>query len=203
MGIEDRKQREREEMQALILDAAKTLFVERGFEATSMRAIAEKIEYSVGTIYLYYKDKNALIQDLHAEGFMRMNRDMGVLQLVRDPFEKLLAMGRAYVQFSLDNPDYYELMFIMHKPMQGMDKPEEWKMGLLTFEGLIDVVKACQAQGRFQGKEPLQLSFLIWSCVHGICALKCCRRIEIIQEIPHEVLIKDALDYFSDFLTKL
>jgi AcrR family transcriptional regulator len=203
MGIEDRKQREREEMMALILDAAKTLFVEKGFEATSMRAIAEKIEYSVGTIYLYYKDKNALIQDLHTEGFMRMNKDMGVLQLVNDPFERLIAMGRAYVQFSLDNPDYYELMFIMHKPMQGLEKPEEWKMGLLTFEGLIQVVKECQARGRFQGKEPLQLSFLIWSCVHGICALKCCRRIEIIQDIPHEVLIKDALDYFSDFLTRL
>ena len=192
MGIEDRKQRERGEMQALILDAAKTLFVERGFEATSMRAI-----------YLYYKDKNALIQDLHAEGFTRMNKDMGVLQLVRDPLERLLAMGRAYVHFSLENPDYYELMFIMHKPMQGLEKPEEWKMGALTFESLIEVVKECQAMGRFVGKEPLQLSFLIWSCVHGICALKCCRRIEIIQTIPHEVLIKDALDYFSDFLTRL
>ena len=203
MGIEDRKQRERGEMQALILDAAKTLFVERGFEATSMRAIAEKIEYSPATIYLYYKDKNALIQDLHAEGFTRMNKDMGVLQLVRDPLERLLAMGRAYVHFSLENPDYYELMFIMHKPMQGLEKPEEWKMGALTFESLIEVVKECQALGRFQGKEPLQLSFLIWSCVHGICALKCCRRIEIIQTIPHEVLIKDALDYFSDFLTRL
>jgi AcrR family transcriptional regulator len=203
MGIEDRKQREREEMQALILDAAKTLFVERGFEATSMRAIAEKIEYSPATIYLYYKDKNALIQDLHTEGFMRMNKDMGVLQFVRDPFERLIAMGRAYVQFSLENPDYYELMFIMHKPLQGLEKPEEWKMGALTFEALIGVVEECQVQGRFQGKEPLRLSFLIWSCVHGICALKCCRRIEIIQTIPHDELIADALNYFNDFLTKL
>jgi AcrR family transcriptional regulator len=203
MGIEDRKQREREERQGLILDAAKRLFVERGFEATSMRAIAEAIEYSPATIYLYYKDKNALIHDLHTEGFMRMNKDMAVLQHVRDPFEKLVAMGRAYVQFALENPDYYELMFITHKPLQGLEKPEEWKMGALTFENLISVVAQCQAAGRFEGKDPIRLSFLIWSCVHGICALKCCRRIEIIQDIPHEELIADALEYFNDFLAKL
>jgi AcrR family transcriptional regulator len=203
MGIEDRKQRDREQMRASILDAAKTLFVERGVEATSMRAIAEKIEYSPATIYLYYKDKNDLIHDLHTEGFLRMNKDMSVLQYVRDPFEKLLAMGRAYVQFSLENPDYYELMFIIHKPLQGSEKPEEWKMGALTFDNLIQVVKDCQATGRFAGKEPVRLSFLIWSCVHGICALKCCRRIEIIQDIQHEDLIADALEYFNDFLAKL
>jgi AcrR family transcriptional regulator len=203
MSIEDRKQRDREHMRALILDAAKSLFVEKGFEETSMRAIAEKIEYSPATIYLYYKDKVALIHDLHLEGFTRMNRDMSVLFHVSDPFERLIAMGRAYVQFSLENPEFYELMFIMHKPLQGLEKPEEWKMGALSFDNLINVVKECQALGRFQGKEPIQLSFLIWSCVHGICSLKCCHRIEIIQEIPHDQLISDALEYFNDFLAKL
>lgn len=203
MGIEDRKQREKEEMRARILDAAKALFVEQGFEATSMRAIAEKIEYSPGTIYLYYKDKNALMHDLHVEGFVRMNKDMQVLNHVRDPFERLIAMGRAYVQFALQNPDYYELMFIAQNPLRGVEKPEDWKMGTLTFDNLIAVVQECQAQGRFAGKDPLRLSFLIWSCVHGICALKCCHRIEIIQEIPHAELIADALEYLNDFLAKL
>lgn len=52
MGIEDRKQREREQMRSLILEAAKQLFIEKGVEQTSMRAIAEAIEYSPATIYL-------------------------------------------------------------------------------------------------------------------------------------------------------
>lgn len=94
-------------------------------------------------------------------------------------------------------------MFITHKPIQGLEKPEDWKMGALSFENLIAVVEECQAKGRFPGKDSLRLSFLIWSCVHGICALKCCRRIEIIQTVPHETLIADALEYFNDFLAKL
>ncbi|MFN8393368.1 MAG: TetR/AcrR family transcriptional regulator [Bacteroidia bacterium] len=203
MGIEDRKQREREQMRSLILEAAKKLFIEKGVEQTSMRAIAEAIEYSPATIYLYYKDKNALIHDLHVEGFTRMNHYMAALLHVKNPMEKLSAMGRAYVQFSLENPDYYELMFITQKPIEGLEKPENWKEGALTFDALVNVVNECQSEGRFPGKDPIRLSFLIWSCVHGICALKCCRRIDIIQDIPHDQLIADALKYFIDFLERL
>jgi AcrR family transcriptional regulator len=203
MGIEDRKIREREIMRTRILEAAKGLFVEKGFEETSMRAIAERIEYSPATIYLYYKDKHAIILDLHLEGFQRMNKDMSVLLHVKDPMERLTAMGRAYVHFALENPDFYELMFIKKAPLEGLNKPDEWKSGALTFENLVSVVKECQEMGRFAGKEPIQLSFLIWSCVHGICSLHCCQRIEIIKEIPQPQLIAQALDDFSDFLTRL
>jgi AcrR family transcriptional regulator len=203
MGIEDRKQRERGQMRAKILDAAKKLFVEKGFEETSIRAIAEEIEYSPATLYLYYKDKDAIIQDLHTEGFTRMNRDFAVLLHVRDPFERLVAMGRAYIQFALDNPDFYELMFIKKAPIEKLEKPENWKDGAATFESLVSVVKECQTKGRFAGMEPVQLSFLIWSCVHGICSLNCCHRIDIIQDIPHAMLIDQALVYFSDFLAKI
>jgi AcrR family transcriptional regulator len=203
MGIGERKQRDREKMRAEILQAAMVLFVTKGFEETSIRAIAKRIEYSPATIYLYYKDKQAIIHDLHLEGFNRMGKDMSVLTMVRDPFERLLAMGRAYVKFAMENPDFYELMFIKKVPLIGMEKPEDWKAGALTFEALVAVVQECQARGRFVGKEPVQLSFLIWSCVHGICSLNCCERLDIIKDIPHDQLISTAMDYLNDFLDKL
>jgi AcrR family transcriptional regulator len=53
MGISDRKEREKQEMKQLIIDAAMRMFVEDGYEKTSIRNIADKIEYSPGTIYLY------------------------------------------------------------------------------------------------------------------------------------------------------
>ena len=55
MGVADRKEREKEEMKTKILEAAKKLFLDHGFEKTSIRNIAEEIEYSPGTIYLYFK----------------------------------------------------------------------------------------------------------------------------------------------------
>ena len=58
MTITTRKERQKEELKGKILQAAKELFMEKGFEDTSIRNIAEKIEYSPTTIYLYFKDKD-------------------------------------------------------------------------------------------------------------------------------------------------
>lgn len=61
MGISERKEREREEMKTMITTAAMKMFLEDGYAKTSIRNIADAIEYSPGTIYLYYKDKDELL----------------------------------------------------------------------------------------------------------------------------------------------
>ena len=77
MGIAERKEREKMEMHDRILQAATVMFLEDGYEKTSIRNIADKIEYSPATIYLYFKDKDELHQD---DMKNRMNHP--ILQLV-------------------------------------------------------------------------------------------------------------------------
>ena len=76
MGILERKEREREDMRRLILNAARELFLEQGYEKTSIRNIADVIEYSPATIYLYYKDKNELFFALHEEAFLKLMEEL-------------------------------------------------------------------------------------------------------------------------------
>ena len=66
MGILERKERDKLEMRLMILEAAKEVFVSEGFEKASIRAIAERIEYSPATIYLYFKDKNDLLFEIYS-----------------------------------------------------------------------------------------------------------------------------------------
>ena len=61
MGVQERRAREKKELRQEILDAAREMFVEDGYENVSMRKIAEKIEYSPTTIYLYFRDKADLL----------------------------------------------------------------------------------------------------------------------------------------------
>ena len=103
MSIIERKKREKEEMRRTILDAAKEIFLEKGFRSASIRNIAEKIEYSPGTIYLYFDDKDAIFHALHEDGFQRMLAMMQPLQHVADPMERLVAMGRVYMEFAYNN----------------------------------------------------------------------------------------------------
>ena len=64
MGIKERREREKAEIREKILDAARDLFVSEGYEAVSMRKIADRIEYSPTAIYLHFKDKEAVMREL-------------------------------------------------------------------------------------------------------------------------------------------
>lgn len=201
MSISQRKQRERGEMRDLILDAARSIFLEKGYDQTSIRNIAEKIEYSPGTIYLYFKEKDEIFHALHEEGFRRMLGKMEPLQHVADPMERLKAMGKVYLQFARDNKDFYDLMFIMGAAMN--HDPEKWEMGERTLAFLKQVIKDCQAKGHFKGHDPEYLSFMIWSQVHGMAALYCRDRCQAYQDIEPLELMEKGYACFSDILEKM
>ena len=57
MGVKDRQEREKLETRTKIMDAARALFNEKGYEGVSMRQIAQKIEYTPTTIYGHFQDK--------------------------------------------------------------------------------------------------------------------------------------------------
>lgn len=183
MTIATRKERQKEELRTKILEVAKALFIERGFEETSIRNIAERIEYSPTTIYLHFKDKDDIFYALHQEGFILLNQYFRVLQNVEDPFERLKAITRAYIDFALENREFYDLMFISRSPMNALTKDDDkWEEGNKAFGALIGTVVECQQKGYFKGMDPEILSFTCWSMVHGVCALEIRGRCSIISE---------------------
>ncbi|KXK21125.1 MAG: TetR/AcrR family transcriptional regulator [Saprospiraceae bacterium] len=174
MGIAERKSKQKEELRQNILDAAKRLFLKEGYHATSIRKIAKEIEFSPTTIYLYYKDKAEIAHALHIEGFKLLGRQFGLLMHIDDPFERIKVMGRIYMQFSLENTDFYELMFVLKEPMDhikecGME--EGWEEGDQAFNLLMQNVLACQEVGYFKSFDPAKIALIAWSTLHGLCTL--------------------------------
>lgn len=175
MGVSERKERHKEDLKKEILAAAQQLYTERGLEATSIRNIAEKIEYSPATIYLYYKDKNDIVYALHQEGFKFLAAHFQeAIKDITDPFLRLKTIGLAYVQFAMQHEDIYKLLFIMKEPLLHVEnsKDVEWDEGDNAFDLLISVVMQCQEAGYFKGMDVKNLAFIIWSTVHGLCALR-------------------------------
>lgn len=184
MAIANRKERQKEELKAKILEAARSLFIERGFEETSIRNIAERIEYSPTTIYLYFKDKDDIFYALHQEGFALLNQYFRALQEVEDPFERLKAIQKAYIRFALENREYYDLMFISRAPMSAVEESDsgKWEEGDRAFAALTNTVHQCIERGYFKGMDPEVLSLTCWSMVHGICALEIRGRCKVLPE---------------------
>jgi AcrR family transcriptional regulator len=203
MTIAARKQREKEEMRGLILDAARALFLEKGYHNTSIRNIAEKIDYSPGTLYLYFKEKDEIFHALHEEGFRKLISMMQPLQFVSDPFERLKAMGRIYMEFAKTNTDLYDLMFILEAPMNMQHDDECWEQGDHALEHLKQVIRECQATGRFKDKDVDELSFFIWSSMHGMVALYSRERCNAYQDRNPMELIDKAFNIFSEMLEKI
>lgn len=198
MGISESKVKEKEALKALILRAAKRLFVEKGIEKTTIRNIANEIHYSVGTVYVYYKDKNEILNDLHTQGFRQLGGEMKVLFNVADPMERMKALGRVYLQFATENPDMYDLMFNMKAPMDFLETvhKEEWNEGKGTFDILKATVNQCIEKGHFKGHQLEPLSFAIWSMVHGMASLHISQRIKGVNLTEPETMLMKGYGEF-------
>ncbi|CAN5588302.1 hypothetical protein BH11BAC3_BH11BAC3_07100 [soil metagenome] len=205
MAIADRKAKEKEDLKALILQGAKKLFVEKGVEQTTIRSIASAIDYSVGTVYVYFKDKNEILHALHTMGFTQLGGNFKVLYSVADPMERLKAMGAVYIQFAVDNPDMYDLMFSLKAPMEFLDaiNEEEWNEGKGTFDVLRTTVNQCMDAGHFKGHDLEPLAFMIWGLVHGICTLEISKRTDSLNLGDADSILRKAYAEFLKILDKL
>lgn len=187
MGIEERKQREKQERKEVIKKAAKELFLTKGFEATSMRNIAQLAEYSVGTIYLYFKDKNDLLLTLHNDAFGNMMNELLSNEPKETAFENLEALGYNYIKFGFENPELYDLMLVMEAPIESLECNDElWEDGLQALTILENMILECQKEGFFPSKSPSDLAFMIWSFVHGTIVLYSQKRMTMFQETVEE-----------------
>lgn len=204
MGVAERKIREKEELREQILKAAKRLFIERGFEKTSIRNIADEIEYSPGIIYHYFQDKNEIFHALHEEGFQELRKRLEILAAVEDPMSRIKAMGKIYIQFALENTDMYDLMFIIEAPIDFIEKRDDicWTEGDTTFNFLRSTIQQCMQQGHFKGHNLEALSFMIWSTVHGMVSLKIRKRVNILDAGEVDQIIENSYQSLVSFIDK-
>jgi AcrR family transcriptional regulator len=204
MTITTRKERQKEELKGKILQAAKELFMQKGFEDTSIRNIAEKIEYSPTTIYLYFKDKDDIFCELHKEGFTLLNQYFRPLAHVSHPYERLKAINKAYITFALENGEFYDLMFIIRSPMKSIDKDESvWEEGNRSFEFLVNTIKECMAKGYFKGMQTEIVAFTVWSMVHGIASLEIRNRCSVVESLNEKDLARKASEMVNEILDRM
>lgn len=199
MGISERKEREKAEMKERILDAALKMFLEEGYAKTSIRNIADAIEYSPGTIYLYFKDKDELLYEVQGEAYLKLLQAFKKNVTNEDPVERLGELARTYIDFGLENPELYDLMFIIRAPMN-VEKDEHEGHGGDSFAFLVNCLKACMEKNLLIFKDVNLAALQLWSIVHGLVSLnlRCRLRIMITDETQvRGILFKAAEEYLD------
>jgi AcrR family transcriptional regulator len=175
MGTAERRERERREMHDLILDAARDLFATEGYEAVTMRKIAERIEYSPTAIYFHFKDKLALLRELVDRDFAAFATVLQRTADVRDPIERLRRVGYAYVDFALERPNHYRFLFMTHHPALKAEESaiQKGNPEQDAYAFLRAIIGEAIAQGRLRPEfdDLDRVSQLAWGAAHGVVSL--------------------------------
>ena len=180
MGTAERRERERKELRTHILDAARDLFAQHGYDAVTMRGIADRIEYSPTAIYFHFKDKEALLRELCDTDFAALARQFQKIAQLSDPIERLRQIGRSYVDFALEYPNHYRLMFMTPQPpgMRAEDSrirrgnPEEDAYAFLRATA-AEAIAAGRLRPEFRDAD--LVSQMVWAGTHGAVSLHMCK----------------------------
>ncbi len=207
-GMARPRESERKDIRALVLAAAKKLFMKLDYREVTMRRIAKEIGYSPGAIYLYFKNKDEILYEIHNEGFriLHESRAKALADGPKTALEKLAAGGKNYIAFALENPELYELMFIMREPrdyIESHQKQTGRERGvnyiMKSYENLKESIMACKAEGYYRDVDPDLAAFFHWSLVHGLACLAIRGRDVPFPKAP----TRDMAEMAIEFLTQL
>jgi AcrR family transcriptional regulator len=154
--------------------AALEVFATEGYQQLSMRRLAEKVEYSPTTIYLYFKDKAELFECVCEETFAQLSAIfLGIVNSSSDPFEILRQCCRAYVDFGLQHPDQYTVAFLLDsgQRLAPHEVMEKFPNAMDVFFQLRCGVADCTTKGEMADADPDLISQVVWAGLHGITSL--------------------------------
>lgn len=162
---------EKVDVKKIILEAAKELFLEQGIDSVSMRKIANKINYSPTTLYIYYSNKNDILIHLAQEYFNEYAQDYEniLANTERSGIDNLIVFIRFYIHRALANPGMYKLMTTL------FEETDNAHLGIADAGKGYDILKTLTSRcidnrELSEGNVDLKAQIL-WVNTHGLCSL--------------------------------
>jgi len=162
-------------MRERILDAARNLFASEGYEAVTLRKVADCIEYCPATIYKYFEDKDAMVRALVEDDIAMVMATIQPSMAEQTPLECLRSFGCAYIEMGLERPNHYRLMFMT--PLLPVDDPLFRKKRADpqtdSYGLFLSVVQECVDAGLFRADitDACLVAQTIWAGLHGVISL--------------------------------
>lgn len=189
------------------MDVARELFAREGYEAVTLRRIASTISYTAPAIYRHFSDKEQLIKEICRVDFASFAERFRDAFKIIDPVKRLRAIGKTYVQFGVENPHHYRLMFMVeYKGQHNSDErktkgdPTQDAYAVLQ-QTVAAILKARRLRRKNADTELLCQTF--WAGVHGVTSLEICKEQhrDWLEWAPLERRTEMIIDALVDGLT--
>lgn len=160
------------DLRKALVDAAAALAAEHGPESVSLRDVAKRAGVSHAAPYHHFAGKAELLHAVALEGFRLMDVEMRAAYGKRrggDPYDRLAALGQAYIRFAARHPHYFKAMFRGVIPNKDLPDPDDH--GQKNFQGLVAAVQACLGETGKPSARAMDKVLAAWSAVHGMASL--------------------------------
>ena len=184
MGHLERKQREKERVRQDILNAALSIAKSKGWQAVTVRKIAEEIEYTPPIVYEHFESKEDLIRELVQNGFRTLHDGFEKESKAElDPKEKLCKLSLVHWDFAFANKELYQLMFSLERP-----QPTD------AMNRGISIIKETFVQLTNKQEEELMLPIFNWIClmygtITTMIRLEGASFPHVVKETPREIFL--------------
>jgi len=149
-----------------IMDVARTLFAVSGYQHVSMRKIAQEINYSHGALYYHFKNKAEIFFAIISKDFKELDiLLLKCLELDVPNNEKIEAVLLGFIQFGLENPHHYELMFMTRDSEVQSHLAKEPSESYMLFANTLSQLS--------NGEIALQEIWCIFLSIHGFVSTYC------------------------------
>jgi AcrR family transcriptional regulator len=168
--VVQRRTRGRDGVRVALTEAAREVLVQEGYDGLTIRRVAERAEYSLGTVYGYFADKDDLLYALVREDFALLTERLRSIRDSHVGADAVREMLLSYVQMGLERPQSYEIMFMLKPKLASRNASDESdEHAYAIFRGCI---VAAMRRGEFRYDDPDMLAQMLWASVHGLVSLR-------------------------------
>lgn len=177
-----------------LIKAGVEILSKEGIEGLSLRKVAQRAGVSHSAPYSHFPDKQSLIAAISTEGFHQLYKELDAVISAhpKNAKQQLQESAAAYLQFALHHTDTFKIMFsgVLEKEKE---YPAFVEISHMTFQRVVDVVKACQEAGLLHSTATELMAVSVWGQVHGIISLA------LEGQISHTVLDRHPIEDVVSF----
>ncbi|MEX0723191.1 MAG: TetR/AcrR family transcriptional regulator [Gracilimonas sp.] len=176
-----------------ILDISRHMLFEDGYQSLSMRKIAKKADVSATSIYLYFENKDHLLHTLIEESVEDLSRFIESNALpVTDNIERFKKIIQSYVDFGLQHPEKYEIIYKVRPEAMARYPKEKFRKTRRAYELLVKTIEESVSAGVMDVEKPVVAAYSIWAQLHGVVSVVLNKRLD--SRIDQKQFIEDSID---------
>ncbi|SEH09168.1 TetR/AcrR family transcriptional regulator [Candidatus Venteria ishoeyi] len=192
-----RNDHSREEIRELALAATFEIVTEQGFHQLSVRKIASAIGYTVGSLYLIFKNLDDLILQANVHNLEIIYQ---ILQQTekkqKKPEQRLLAFAHAYLHFTIEQPYRWQMIF-EHRMQNNEPVPEWFEPHVSRLFSLLEAPLA-QLMADAEPEQVRQTARAMWCAVHGVSTLYMTEKLEVVGSESVQNLLDRLMGIFLE-----